>query len=120
MMIRDKEEEKLKKISISFHAHQRQQFLWGTFESSYHPTSKKETYFPSVVLHDRNYPLKIVDIPDIPFVPPNSFYNISDLQGKNTIFRVIINTMTSIALFSLSRRPSHFHTAIERNTYLYN
>jgi len=58
-----------------------QQFLWGTFESSYHPTSKKETYFPSVVLHDRNYPLKIVDIPDIPFVPPNSFYNISDLQA---------------------------------------
>jgi len=58
-----------------------QQFVWGTFESSYHPTSKKESYFPSVVLHDRNYPLKIVDIPDIPFVPPNSFYNISDLQA---------------------------------------
>ena len=108
MMIRDKEEEKLKKISISFHAHQRQQFLWGTFESSYHPTSKKETYFPSVVLHDRNYPLKIVDIPDIPFVPPNSFYNISDLQGKDIPFsKSFMDTMPFIALFSLML-SSHF------------
>jgi hypothetical protein len=32
-------------------------------------------------LHDKNYPLKIVDIPDIPFFPVNSFYNLSDLQG---------------------------------------
>lgn len=59
-----------------------QQFVWGTFESSYYPTSKKETYYPSVILHDQNYSLKIVDIPDIPFFPVNSFYNISDLQGK--------------------------------------
>ena len=74
MMIRDKEEEKLKKISTSFHAHQRQQFLWGTFESSYHPTSKKETYFPSVVLHDRNYPLKIVEMVKRDC---NHFYNLN-------------------------------------------
>jgi hypothetical protein len=40
-----------------------QQFVWGTFESSYYPTSRKETYYPTVILHDKNYPLKIVDIP---------------------------------------------------------
>ena len=57
--------------------------VWGSFEHNYYPTSKKETYYPSVILHDQNYSLKIVDIPDIPFFPVNSFYNISDLQGKN-------------------------------------
>ena len=81
-LMRDKDVKEIKTFIFLFF----QQFVWGTFESSYHPTSKKETYFPSVVLHDRNYPLKIVDIPDIPFVPPNSFYNISDLQGKNIHF----------------------------------
>lgn len=59
-----------------------QQFVFGTFENSYYPTSRKEAYYPTVILHDKNYPLKIVDIPDIPFFPVNSFYNLSDLQGK--------------------------------------
>ena len=58
--------------------------MWGTFENSYFPTSRKETYYPTVILQDKNYPLKIVDIPDIPFFPVNSFYNLSDLQGKTT------------------------------------
>jgi len=59
-----------------------QQFVWKTFENSYYPTSKKEVYYPSVVMHDQNYSLKIMDIPDIPFFPSNSFYNASDLQGE--------------------------------------
>ena len=62
-----------------------QQFVWGTFENSYYPTSRKETYYPTVILHDKNYPLKIVDIPDLPFFPVNSFYNLSDLQGEYKI-----------------------------------
>jgi hypothetical protein len=33
-------------------------------------------------MNDRNYKLTIVDIPDIPFLPTNSFYNPSDLNGK--------------------------------------
>ena len=87
-----------------------QQFVWGTFESSYHPTSKKETYFPSVVLHDRNYPLKIVDIPDIPFISPTSFYNISDLQGKY-LLQVIIRI--TFCLLSISRLPPQNIALIE-------
>lgn len=63
-----------------------QQFVKGTFESAYYPTSKKEIYYPSVVHHDRKYNLKIVDIPDVPFFPVSSFYNLSDLKGtSNTI-----------------------------------
>lgn len=58
-----------------------QQFVYGTFESSYYPSSKKETYYPSVIHHDHKYNLKIVDIPDIPFFPVSSFYNISDLKA---------------------------------------
>ena len=53
----------------------------GSFESSYYPTAKKETHYPSVIHHDHKYNLKIVDIPDIPFFPVSSFYNISDLKG---------------------------------------
>ena len=59
-----------------------QQFVKGTFESAYYPTSKKETYYPSVIHHDRTYNLKVVDIPDVPFFPVSSFYNLSDLKGK--------------------------------------
>merc|ERR1711981_35759 len=58
-----------------------QQFVYGTFESSYYPTAKKETHYPSVIHHDHKYNLKIVDIPDIPFFPVSSFYNISDLKA---------------------------------------
>ena len=58
-----------------------QQFVNGSFESSYYPTAKKETHYPSVIHHDHKYNLKIVDIPDIPFFPVSSFYNISDLKG---------------------------------------
>ncbi|XP_071748993.1 GTP-binding protein Di-Ras1 [Lepeophtheirus salmonis] len=61
-----------------------QQFVWGTFEPSYYPTGRKETYYPSVILHEQQYELKIVDIPDLPFFPVNSFYNLSDLQRKIT------------------------------------
>lgn len=58
-----------------------QQFVNGSFESSYYPTAKKETHYPSVIHHDHKYNLKIVDIPDIPFFPVSSFYNISDLKA---------------------------------------
>lgn len=58
-----------------------QQFVKGTFESAYYPTSKKETYYPSVIHHDRTYNLKVVDIPDVPFFPVSSFYNLSDLKA---------------------------------------
>jgi len=58
-----------------------QQFVKGTFESAYYPTSKKETYYPSVIHHDRSYNLKVVDVPDVPFIPASSFYNLSDLKA---------------------------------------
>ncbi|CAB4059895.1 RASL10B [Lepeophtheirus salmonis] len=65
-----------------------QQFVWGTFEPAYLPTERKETYYPSVILNDHNYELKIVDIPDLPFFPVNSFYNLSDLQRKKIELRI--------------------------------
>ena len=37
-----------------------------------------------MIHHDHKYNLKIVDIPDIPFFPVSSFYNISDLKGTYT------------------------------------
>ena len=69
-----------------------QQFVKGTFESSYYPTAKKETYYPSVVHRDRSYNLEIVDIADVPYMTVSSFYNLSDLKGKskpksNTLYK---------------------------------
>jgi len=58
-----------------------QQFVSGTFQSSYYPTAKKETYYPSVIHHDRKYNLKVVDIPDIPFLQVSSYYNPSDMKA---------------------------------------
>ena len=69
-------------IILMFGIFNSQKFVWSKFESSYYPTAKKETYFPSIILHDRKYYLKVVDIPDIPFFSVNSFYSLSDLQGK--------------------------------------
>ena len=69
-------------INLMFGIFNSQKFVWSKFESSYYPTAKKETYFPSIILHDRKYYLKVVDIPDIPFFSVNSFYSLSDLQGK--------------------------------------
>ena len=76
-----------------------QQFVNGTFENSYYPTAKKETHYPSVIHHDHKYNLKIVDIPDIPFFPVSSFYNISDLKGMYVIIiRILVigNLLSSV------------------------
>ena len=72
-----------------------------TKKKFYDTGRRKETYYPTVILHDKNYPLKIVDIPDLPFFPVNSFYNLSDLQGTqylslhslNLQFRLVSTTV---------------------------
>ena len=35
-----------------------QQFSTGHYDSSYYPTSKRETYNPSVILNDKTYQLR--------------------------------------------------------------
>ncbi|XP_049942729.1 ras-like protein family member 10B [Schistocerca serialis cubense] len=57
-----------------------QQFVWGEFSEDYVSTERRHTYYPSVIINERLYRLKISDIPVIPYFPVNSFYEWSDTR----------------------------------------
>ncbi|XP_015184445.1 PREDICTED: ras-like protein family member 10B [Polistes dominula] len=56
------------------------QFVWSEFSEEYRPTKKRETFYPSVVLADRLYELKITDVPTIPFFPISSHLEWTDFR----------------------------------------
>ncbi|XP_017890977.1 ras-like protein family member 10B [Ceratina calcarata] len=49
------------------------QFVWSEFSEEYKATERRETFYPSVVLADRLYELKITDLPTIPYFPVSSY-----------------------------------------------
>nr|CAD7574336.1 unnamed protein product [Timema californicum] len=57
-----------------------QQFVWNNFSEDYIPTDRKHTYYPSVIINDHLYELKISDIPVIPYFPVNSYYEWTDFR----------------------------------------
>lgn len=57
-----------------------QQFVWSEFSEEYSPTEKRETFYPSVVLADRLYELKITDLPTIPYFPVSSHLEWTDFR----------------------------------------
>jgi Ras-like protein family protein 10B len=57
-----------------------QQFVWSDFSEKYVPTDRKHTYYPSVIINEHLYELKISDIPVIPYFPVNSFYEWTDYR----------------------------------------
>ncbi|PNF24450.1 Ras-like protein family member 10B, partial [Cryptotermes secundus] len=57
-----------------------QQFVWNNFSEDYIPTDRKHTYYPSVIINEHLYELKISDIPVIPYFPVNSFYEWTDYR----------------------------------------
>lgn len=54
--------------------------MWNDFSEEYVPTDRKHTYYPSVIINDHLYELKISDIPVIPYFPVNSFYEWTDYR----------------------------------------
>ncbi|XP_014208075.1 ras-like protein family member 10B [Copidosoma floridanum] len=56
------------------------QFVWNEFSEEYRPTEGRETYYPSVVLAERMYELKITDLPTIPYFPINSHLEWTDFR----------------------------------------
>ncbi|XP_077255972.1 ras-like protein family member 10A isoform X2 [Temnothorax americanus] len=56
------------------------QFVWSEFSEEYRPTEKRETFYPSVVLADRLYELKITDLPTIPYFPVSSHLEWTDFR----------------------------------------
>ncbi|XP_015592922.1 ras-like protein family member 10B [Cephus cinctus] len=57
-----------------------QQFVWNEFSEEYTPTERRETFYPSVVLADRLYELKITDLPTIPYFPVSSHLEWTDFR----------------------------------------
>lgn len=57
-----------------------QQFVWSEFCEEYKPTERRETFYPSVVLADRLYELKITDLPMIPYFPVSSHLEWTDFR----------------------------------------
>lgn len=57
-----------------------QQFVWSEFAEEYRPTDRRETYYPSVVLAERLYELKITDLPTIPYFPVSSHLEWTDFR----------------------------------------
>ncbi|XP_014224779.1 ras-related protein rapA [Trichogramma pretiosum] len=56
------------------------QFVWNEFSEDYRPTERRETYYPSVVLAERMYELKISDLPTIPYFPVSSHLEWTDFR----------------------------------------
>lgn len=57
------------------------QFVGNDFLEDYEPTDRKQLYFPSVIINDHLYELKIIDCPYIPYFPVNSLYEWTDFRG---------------------------------------
>ncbi|XP_043269499.1 ras-like protein family member 10B isoform X1 [Venturia canescens] len=56
------------------------QFVWSEFFEDYRPTEKRETFYPSVVLAERLYELKITDLPTIPYFPVSTHLEWTDFR----------------------------------------
>jgi Ras-like protein family member 10B len=80
------------KCSFSF-----QQFVWNDFSDEYNPTDRKHTFYPSVIINDHLYEVKISDIPVIPYFPVNSYYEWTDFR-----FYGLRNATAYILVFDLS------------------
>lgn len=59
---------------------QLQQFVWNDFSEDYVSTKRKQTYYPSIIINDHLYELKISDLPAIPYFPVNSYYEWTDYK----------------------------------------
>ena len=74
------------------------QFISNIFEEGYEPTSKRQVYFPSVIINDHLYELKIIDCPYIPYFPVNSLYEWTDFRGyglRNASAYILVYDITA-------------------------
>ncbi|KAI4501264.1 hypothetical protein M0802_003637, partial [Mischocyttarus mexicanus] len=77
------------------------QFVWSEFSEEYRPTEKRETFYPSVVLADRLYELKITDLPTIPFFPVTS-----DLEWTDFRYYGLRSATAYVLVFDLSNQET--------------
>ena len=58
-----------------------QQFVCNQFPDDYVPTERRRCYYPSVIINDHLYEVKIIDCPVIPYFPANSLCEWTDFRG---------------------------------------
>ena len=68
------------KSIVSWQSSLFQRFVSSEFDSNQSTTAKKSEYFPSLFLNDNLYELKIIDLPCIPFFPPNNVVEWTDYR----------------------------------------
>ncbi|GBP77175.1 Ras-like protein family member 10B [Eumeta japonica] len=74
-----------------------EQFVWSDFSEEYVPTDRKHTFYPSVIINEHLYEVKITDIPVIPYFPINSYY-----EWAHYRFYGLRNATAYILVFDLS------------------
>ncbi|CAG4932167.1 unnamed protein product [Colias eurytheme] len=74
-----------------------QQFVWSDFSEEYIPTDRKHTFYPSVIINEHLYEVKITDVPVIPYFPINSYY-----EWAHYRFYGLRNATAYILVFDLS------------------
>ncbi|XP_052751966.1 ras-like protein family member 10B isoform X1 [Galleria mellonella] len=74
-----------------------QQFVWSDFSEEYVPTDRKHTFYPSVIINEHLYEVKITDVPVIPYFPINSYY-----EWAHYRFYGLRNATAYILVFDLS------------------
>ena len=82
------------------------QFVCSTFTDDYRPTECKQSYYPSVIINDHLYEVKIVDCPVLPYFPVNSLYEWTDFRGyglRNASAYVLVYDITSDESFQYIR-----------------
>ncbi|KAJ8312296.1 hypothetical protein KUTeg_009669 [Tegillarca granosa] len=70
----------------------------GKSSITMNPRTEKEVYFPSVIINDHLYELKIIDCPYIPYFPVNSLYEWTDFRGyglRNATAYILVYDITS-------------------------
>lgn len=79
------------------------QFVNQTFAEEYEPSDEKSTFFPSVIINEHVYDMKIVDCPYIPYFPSNSLQEWTDYRGfslRQATAYVLVYDITSEDSFS--------------------
>lgn len=83
-----------------------QQFVWSDFTEQYIPTEHKQTFYPSVIINEHLYELKITDVPVIPYFPINSYYEWAHYRFyglRNATAYILVFDLANVETFQFIR-----------------
>ena len=63
--------------TTSFHF---QRFISNDFSPSHHLSKRKKEYYPSLILNESLFELKVIDLPVVPYFPPDSIAEWTDFK----------------------------------------